>query len=124
MPSHRLTVTLVERHRLRWANGRLAQGMNLPAHLVVIMGTQRYSNGKYTEYDVSEVLQMVGRAGRAPFDTTGVAVIITKRGVKQRYEARCPSSPPFKSMFSSLEALKCSAKEAANATARSARHKA
>lgn len=95
--------------------------MNLPAHLVVIMGTQRYSNGKYVEYDVSEVLQMVGRAGRPPFDTTGVAVIITKRSVKQRYEARSPSSPPFKSIYSLLQ---YSAEEPANATARSTRREA
>jgi replicative superfamily II helicase len=44
---------------------------------------------------VAEALQMVGRAGRPPFDTTGVAVIITKRSVKHRYEARpTPPQPP------------------------------
>lgn len=98
--------------------------MNLPAHLVVIMGTQRYSNGKYMEYDVSEALQMVGRAGRPPFDTTGVAVIITKRSVKQRYEARCPSSPPSKPVGSSLQALQCAAEGTANTTPHSQRRNA
>jgi replicative superfamily II helicase len=48
----------------------MMQGVNLPAHLVIIKGTQRYcsdgGSGKacgYQEYDKGECLQMIGRAG-------------------------------------------------------------
>lgn len=33
----------------------------------------------YKEYERSECLQMVGRAGRPQYDTEGVAVIMTQR---------------------------------------------
>jgi replicative superfamily II helicase len=46
------------------------QGVNLPAHLVIIKGTQRYVSGEagrgssgYQEYERGECLQMIGRAG-------------------------------------------------------------
>ena len=72
----------------------LAQGVNLPAHLVVLKGTRRWSreNGEaagHKEYDRSSVLQMIGRAGRPQFDTEGVAVIMTQKEVR----ASCKRSP-------------------------------
>ena len=42
----------------------LALGVNLPAHLVVVKGTHQLEGGKNREYDESQVLQMIGRAGR------------------------------------------------------------
>jgi len=39
-------------------------GVNLPAHLVVIKSTQRYVMGCYQEYSETQILQMIGRAGR------------------------------------------------------------
>lgn len=39
----------------------LAMGVNLPAHLVVIKNTVQYHAGSTVEYDVSQVLQMIGR---------------------------------------------------------------
>ena len=66
----------------------LALGVNLPAHLVVIKGTQQYSGGGMTEYSESAVLQMAGRAGRVQFgDTEAVVVIMTKEGTRGKYEA-------------------------------------
>ena len=56
----------------------LAVGINLPAYLVVIMGTQVYRGGGYEEIDELSVIQMVGRAGRPQFDTRAVAVIMTE----------------------------------------------
>ena len=38
--------------------------MNLPAHLVVVKGTMHYVMGGYVEYSESQILQMIGRAGR------------------------------------------------------------
>ncbi|KAI0510291.1 hypothetical protein KFK09_010892 [Dendrobium nobile] len=66
----------------------LAHGVNLPAHTVVIKSTQYFNKEKgiYLEYDRSMVLQMSGRAGRPPFDDTGVVVIMTRRATVHLYE--------------------------------------
>ncbi len=44
----------------------LAWGVNLPAHTVIIKGTQIYSpeQGKWVELSPQDMLQMIGRAGR------------------------------------------------------------
>jgi len=42
----------------------LAMGVNLPAHLVVVKSTQLYVMGCYQEYTETQILQMIGRAGR------------------------------------------------------------
>lgn len=59
-----------------------AMGVNLPAHLVVIKSTEQYESGMYREYSESQLLQMMGRAGRPQFDTTATAVIMTKNSLK------------------------------------------
>lgn len=61
------------------ATTTLSLGVNLPAHLVVIAGTQQYKGAElgYRSYPASLVLQMMGRAGRPGADTHGVAVILT-----------------------------------------------
>lgn len=55
----------------------LAWGVNLPAHLVIIKGTEFYDakTCRYEDYPITDVLQMMGRAGRPQFDTQGKAVI-------------------------------------------------
>ncbi|XP_071446219.1 probable ATP-dependent DNA helicase HFM1 [Hetaerina americana] len=68
------------------ATSTLAMGVNLPAHLVIIMSTDQYVKGTYQEYPESQILQMIGRAGRPQFDTSAVAVIMTKNQLKTRYE--------------------------------------
>lgn len=56
----------------------LALGVNLPARLVIVKGTQSYIQGSgYLEYDILTILQMLGRAGRPQFDTRGCAIIMT-----------------------------------------------
>lgn len=42
----------------------LAMGVNLPAHLVVIKSTMHYAGGMFEEYSETDILQMIGRAGR------------------------------------------------------------
>ena len=66
----------------------LAQGVNLPAHLVILKGTRRWVNEKgevpgNREYDRSTILQMIGRAGRPQFDNEGVAVLMTQKEVRR-----------------------------------------
>jgi replicative superfamily II helicase len=50
----------------------LAQGVNFPAQLVIVKGTQYYSQGAgFKEYDELSLLQMLGRCGRPQFTQTG-----------------------------------------------------
>ena len=63
----------------------LAQGVNLPARLVVLMNTAKYSSaaGGYEEYTRIETMQMAGRAGRPQFDDQGVCVVMTREGMRE-----------------------------------------
>ncbi|KAL9636349.1 MAG: hypothetical protein Q9164_002877 [Protoblastenia rupestris] len=70
------------------ATSTLAWGVNLPAHLVVVKGTQ-YFDAKiegYKDMDLTDVLQMLGRAGRPQFDTSGIARILTQDVKKDFYK--------------------------------------
>lgn len=64
----------------------LAVGINLPAHLVIIKGTQQYIAGKNKNYSNMDMLQMIGRAGRPQFDNYGVAVVLTTVDHKEECE--------------------------------------
>lgn len=70
------------------ATSTLAWGVNLPAHLVVVKGTQFYDAKieGYKDMDLTDVLQMLGRAGRPQFDNSGVARIFTKDAKKDFYK--------------------------------------
>ncbi|EFX02787.1 dead deah box DNA helicase [Grosmannia clavigera kw1407] len=70
------------------ATSTLAWGVNLPAHLVVVKGTQFFDakTEAYKDMDLTDVLQMLGRAGRPQFDTTGVARILTQASKKDFYK--------------------------------------
>lgn len=64
----------------------LAVGINLPAYLVIIKGTKCWAENCFQEYSETDILQMVGRAGRPQFEREGVAVIMTSAKLKQKYE--------------------------------------
>ena len=51
----------------------LSWGLNLAAHLVVVMDTQFYDgkNHSYEDYPVTDVLQMIGKANRPLVDEEG-----------------------------------------------------
>ena len=51
----------------------LAWGVNLPAHAVIIKGTEIYNakQGGFVDIGILDVLQIFGRAGRPQFDTSG-----------------------------------------------------
>lgn len=67
----------------------LAMGINLPARLVVIKSTTSYKGSMkgYQEYTRIEIDQMMGRAGRPPFDTEGTVVIMTEKANFTRYNS-------------------------------------
>lgn len=70
------------------ATSTLAWGVNLPAHLVIIKGTQ-FFDAKiegYRDMDLTDVLQMMGRAGRPKYDTSGTAIVFTKESKKSFYK--------------------------------------
>ncbi|OIT02200.1 dexh-box atp-dependent rna helicase dexh12 [Nicotiana attenuata] len=63
-------------------------GVPLSAHLVVVMGTQ-YHDGKEnvaSDYSVSDLLQMMGRASRPLVDSSGKCVIICHAPRKDYYK--------------------------------------
>ncbi|KAF2276928.1 P-loop containing nucleoside triphosphate hydrolase protein, partial [Westerdykella ornata] len=64
----------------------LAVGVNLPCHFVIIKHTVTWTNGGLQEYSDLEIMQMIGRAGRPQFDTSAVAVIMTRQNKIRRYE--------------------------------------
>ncbi|KAG5518305.1 hypothetical protein PMAC_003101 [Pneumocystis sp. 'macacae'] len=70
------------------ATSTLAWGVNTPAHLVIIKGTEFFDakTQKYKDMDLTDVLQMLGRAGRPQFDTAGVAKIFVQDTKKSFYK--------------------------------------
>ena len=65
----------------------LAWGVNFPAHLVVVKGTEFYDGKqkRYVDFPVTDVLQMMGRAGRPQYDQQGIAVILVHEPKKTFY---------------------------------------
>jgi len=65
----------------------LAWGVNLPAHAVIIKGTQIYdpSKGRWAELSPLDVQQMLGRAGRPQYDSEGEGIIMTAHSELQYY---------------------------------------
>jgi pre-mRNA-splicing helicase BRR2 len=87
--------------RVLVATATLAWGVNLPAHTVIIKGTQIYSpeKGAWVELSPQDVLQMLGRAGRPQFDTYGEGIIITTQREMQYYLSLLNQQLPIESQF-------------------------
>ncbi len=86
------------------ATSTLAWGVNLPAHLVVVKGTQ-YFDAKiegYKDMDLTDVLQMLGRAGRPQFDSSGIARIFTQDAKKAFYKHFLHTGFPVESSLHSV----------------------
>ncbi|KAL8134951.1 hypothetical protein AgCh_009820, partial [Apium graveolens] len=66
----------------------LAWGVNLPAHLVIIKGTEFYDakTKRYVDFPITDILQMMGRAGRPQYDQHGKAVILVHEPKKSFYK--------------------------------------
>mmetsp|Transcript_10155 Transcript_10155/g.33224 ORF Transcript_10155/g.33224 Transcript_10155/m.33224 type:complete len:2313 (+) Transcript_10155:39-6977(+) len=81
----------------------LAWGVNLPAHTVIIKGTQIYSpeEGKWTELSPLDIVQMMGRAGRPQFDSEGEGIILTKHSELQYYLSLMNQQLPVESQLAS-----------------------
>lgn len=79
----------------------LAWGVNLPAHTVIIKGTQIYNpeKGRWVELSPQDMLQMLGRAGRPQFDTFGEGIIITNHSELQYYLSLLNQQLPIESQL-------------------------
>ena len=70
------------------ATSTLAWGVNFPAHLVIIKGTE-YFDPKvktYVDMPITDVLQMIGRAGRPQYDDSAVACLFVSQEKKNFYK--------------------------------------
>ncbi|KAJ8316877.1 hypothetical protein KUTeg_004781 [Tegillarca granosa] len=79
----------------------LAWGVNLPAHTVIIKGTQIYNpeKGRWVELSALDVMQMLGRAGRPQYDTKGEGIMITNHSELQYYLSLMNQQLPIESQF-------------------------
>ncbi|XP_075232651.1 activating signal cointegrator 1 complex subunit 3-like [Lycorma delicatula] len=70
------------------ATAILAWGVNFPAHLVVVKGTEYYDGKvkRYVDMPITDILQMMGRAGRPQFDNQGIAVVLVHDVKKNFYK--------------------------------------
>jgi len=85
--------------RVLVATSTLAWGVNLPAHFVIVKGTE-YFDGKtsrYVDFPLTDVLQMIGRAGRPGFDTKGTALVMVAEDKKNFYKKFLYSPFPLES---------------------------
>lgn len=79
----------------------LAWGVNLPAHAVIIKGTEIYDSkhGTFVDLGILDVLQIFGRAGRPQFDKSGVGIIITTHDKLNHYLSLLTNQFPIESNF-------------------------
>ena len=79
----------------------LAWGVNLPAHTVVVKGTELYDpeRGGYVDLSILDVLQIFGRAGRPQYDTSGHAILITPHASMGKYLTLLGEQAPIESNF-------------------------
>ncbi|CAO2171153.1 unnamed protein product [Urochloa humidicola] len=79
----------------------LAWGVNLPAHTVIIKGTQIYNpeKGAWTELSPLDVMQILGRAGRPQYDTHGEGIILTGHSELKFYLSLMNQQLPIESQF-------------------------
>lgn len=79
----------------------LSQGVNLPAHLVIVKSTLQWKGAGtgFQEYSPNMLRQMIGRAGRPQFDTHGTAVILTQNQFLAQYQTLARSQEVIESQI-------------------------
>ncbi|CAK4441295.1 unnamed protein product [Aphanomyces euteiches] len=87
--------------RVLCCTSTLAWGVNLPAHTVIIKGTQMYSAEKsdWVELSALDILQMLGRAGRIQYDTQGEGIILTQHSQLKYYLSLMNQQLPVESQM-------------------------
>lgn len=79
----------------------LAWGVNLPAHTVIIKGTEVYNPVKsgWDQLSMLDMMQMLGRAGRPQHDTFGEGIVLTGHGELQFYLSLLNQQLPVESQL-------------------------
>lgn len=87
--------------RLLVTTATLAWGVNLPARMVVIKGTNVFdsSSGGFIDLNILDVLQIFGRAGRPDFDQEGEAILLTAFDKVDQYARKLTHQLPLESKF-------------------------
>lgn len=87
--------------RILVCTATLAWGVNLPAHAVIIKGTEIYDakHGTFVDIGILDVLQIFGRAGRPQFDKSGHGTIITSHDKLAHYLSLLTCQYPIESSF-------------------------
>lgn len=86
--------------KVLFCTATLAWGVNLPAHAVIIKGTQVYDSSRGTfVLSVLDVLQIFGRAGRPGMETSGEGYICTTEDKLTHYPDAVTAQHPIKSKF-------------------------
>ena len=77
----------------------LAWGVNLPAAVVIIKGTQVYNpkEGGFTDLGISDVIQIFGRAGRPQYENFGTGILCTTSDKLDHYVALLTQQHPIES---------------------------
>ena len=75
------------------------RGVNLPAHTVIIKGTELYDpeRGGFVDVSILDILQIFGRAGRPQYDTSGHAILITSHASMGTYLGLLGQQAPIES---------------------------
>ena len=66
----------------------LAWGVNFPARLVIVKGTEFFDPNvkRYVDFPLTDLLQMIGRAGRPGHDDQGIACVFVSEEKKNFYK--------------------------------------
>lgn len=81
------------------ATSTLAWGVNFPARLVIVKGTEFFDpkTKKYVDFPVTDLLQMIGRAGRPQFDNQATACVYVQQSKKNFYRKYLNNPFPIES---------------------------
>lgn len=92
------------------ATSTIAQGLNLPCDVVILAGTDRSavddpSGNPRTDLRPHEILNALGRAGRAAYAATGLAIVVPAQPIRIKMEnLDLPSGGILKTVFSEQDA--------------------
>ena len=76
-------------------------GVNLPAAVVIVKGTQVYDSkaGGFVDLGISDVIQIFGRAGRPQYEKFGTGILCTTSDKLDHYVSLLTQQHPIESKF-------------------------
>jgi antiviral helicase SLH1 len=85
--------------KVLFCTATLAWGVNLPAAVVIVKGTQVYDakQGGFVDLGISDVIQIFGRAGRPQFEKFGTGILCTTSDRLSHYLSLITQQHPIES---------------------------